>query len=346
MASIQLENGDLKQFGNHVLVLDFWAEWCKPCVQLNSIFDQLAASYHNLKFVKVDAEKFEELTERFEVNAVPTFLFVKAHKVLDRIEGASPAELAQKVASYSKAHTAEPAAAAAEPAAASAPGVELNTRLHQLINQAPVMLFMKGTPAAPACGFSSKIVKLLQDQGVTSFGHFNILSDEQVRSGLKVYSNWPTFPQLYVDGKLVGGLDIVTELIEQDEFKPMLAAAATPPPAASAQAAAAPAAAEDLQTRLTKLINRAPVMLFMKGHPSAPKCGFSSKIVDIIKSFNIPFDSFDILNDEEVRQGLKTLSNWPTYPQLYVNGKLVGGLDIVKEYVADGQFEDVLKGNV
>lgn len=67
------------------------------------------------------------------------------------------------------------------------------------------------------------------------------------------------------------------------------------------------------------------------GSPSSPRCGFSSSIVQILKENGIQFDYFDILSDENVRQGLKTYSNWPTYPQLYVHGKLVGGLDIVKE---------------
>jgi len=80
----------------------------------------------------------------------------------------------------------------------------------------------------------------------------------------------------------------------------------------------------------------------MKGSPEAPKCGFSSKIVDILNTNNVKYGSFNILADEEVRQGLKTLSNWPTFPQLYAKGKLVGGLDIVKELADDGQLQDVL----
>lgn len=72
-------------------------------------------------------------------------------------------------------------------------------------------------------------------------------------------------------------------------------------------------------------------MLFMKGNPTDPKCGFSRQIVALLNEENIQYGTFDILNDNEVRQGLKQFSNWPTYPQLYVNGTLVGGLDILKE---------------
>lgn len=71
------------------------------------------------------------------------------------------------------------------------------------------MLFMKGTPAAPQCGFSRQLVALLREKGVR-YGFFNILADDEVRQGLKAFSDWPTYPQLYLDGNLVGGLDIVS----------------------------------------------------------------------------------------------------------------------------------------
>lgn len=86
---------------------------------------------------------------------------------------------------------------------------ELHRRLSALVAAAPVMLFMKGTPSVPQCGFSRKLVGLLREHGVR-YGFFNILADDDVRQGLKEYSDWPTFPQLYVGGELVGGLDIVS----------------------------------------------------------------------------------------------------------------------------------------
>lgn len=86
---------------------------------------------------------------------------------------------------------------------------ELHKRLGELVKAAPVMLFMKGTPSAPQCGFSRQTVSILREKGIR-YGFFNILADDEVRQGLKEYSDWPTFPQLYVDGDLVGGLDIVS----------------------------------------------------------------------------------------------------------------------------------------
>ena len=76
----------------------------------------------------------------------------------------------------------------------------------------------------------------------------------------------------------------------------------------------------------------------MKGSPANERCGFSRTIVALLREHAVTFDSFDILTDNDVRQGLKKFSDWPTYPQLYVDGELVGGLDIVQEMAADGDL--------
>ncbi|KAK4982279.1 glutaredoxin [Elasticomyces elasticus] len=92
---------------------------------------------------------------------------------------------------------------------------ELHERLSELVKAAPVMLFMKGTPSAPQCGFSRQTVSVLREHGVR-YGFFNILADDEVRQGLKEFAEWPTFPQVWVGGELVGGLDILKEEFEND----------------------------------------------------------------------------------------------------------------------------------
>jgi monothiol glutaredoxin len=101
---------------------------------------------------------------------------------------------------------------------------DIRSRIEGLIKGSKVMLFMKGTKPFPACGFSNAVVQILKKEGV-AFETFNILADGEIRQGLKEYSNWPTYPQLYVDGKFVGGCDIVTELHQSGELSKELAAA-------------------------------------------------------------------------------------------------------------------------
>jgi Grx4 family monothiol glutaredoxin len=99
---------------------------------------------------------------------------------------------------------------------------------------------------------------------------------------------------------------------------------------------------KSVEDRCKELIESAPVMLFMKGTPSNPQCGFSRTIVGLLNKAGIEFSSFDILADEEVRQALKVFSNWPTYPQLYGHGTLVGGVDIVRELFEEGSLKKEL----
>ena len=97
----------------------------------------------------------------------------------------------------------------------------LKQRIEGTIGQSRVVLFMKGSKHFPQCGFSAQVVQILKQKGA-EFKDVNILADADLRSGLKEYSNWPTFPQLYVNGQLVGGCDIVTSLNESGELKTVL----------------------------------------------------------------------------------------------------------------------------
>ncbi len=100
---------------------------------------------------------------------------------------------------------------------------------------------------------------------------------------------------------------------------------------------------DELRKRIKETIESDRVMLFMKGSPSMPQCGFSAAVVGVLKEQGVAFGSFNILADQELREGLKEYSSWPTFPQLYVGGTLVGGCDIVKAMHASGELTKVLK---
>jgi monothiol glutaredoxin len=101
----------------------------------------------------------------------------------------------------------------------------------------------------------------------------------------------------------------------------------------------------DITQQISHLLGSGKVVLFMKGNADMPQCGFSANTVAILRHLGVPFKTFNILNDPEIRQGLKEFSNWPTYPQLYVNGKLIGGNDIVTEMYQSGELQEFLKNN-
>ncbi|HSG58278.1 MAG TPA: Grx4 family monothiol glutaredoxin [Woeseiaceae bacterium] len=99
--------------------------------------------------------------------------------------------------------------------------MSVNERIEEQLKSHDVLLYMKGTPDFPQCGFSGQAVAALKAVG-KPFAYFNIFEDEEIRQGLKEYSNWPTFPQLYVKGELIGGSDIIVEMYHSGELKDLL----------------------------------------------------------------------------------------------------------------------------
>ncbi|KAH9933564.1 glutaredoxin [Epithele typhae] len=214
-----------------VSLINFWAPWAEPCKQMNEVVLELARKYPQVLVLQVEAETQADIAESFEVEAVPTFVILRGHTLLGRISGADAPALTQALADHARApssllpqsHTDRAPAAPADDAPPESESAEaLAARMRALMTQGPVVLFMKGSPDAPRCGFSRRIVALLRDQGVGSFAHFDILQDDAVRQGLKELNRWPTFPQLIVNGEFVGGLDVVTEMAENGELKEML----------------------------------------------------------------------------------------------------------------------------
>ena len=101
----------------------------------------------------------------------------------------------------------------------------------------------------------------------------------------------------------------------------------------------------DAQNRIREMVNENTVFLFMKGTPEMPQCGFSMRATQILQHLQVPFGTFNVLEDPEVRQGIKDFAQWPTIPQLYINGEFVGGSDIMMEMFQSGELEQALQFN-
>ena len=103
---------------------------------------------------------------------------------------------------------------------------DVQQRIDQLVKSHRVVLFMKGSAQFPMCGFSGRAVQILKACGVTDLATVNVLDDDGIRQGIKDYANWPTIPQLYVNGEFVGGSDIMAEMYQSGELQPLLSAPA------------------------------------------------------------------------------------------------------------------------
>ena len=101
--------------------------------------------------------------------------------------------------------------------------------------------------------------------------------------------------------------------------------------------------ADEALVKIEEQVKKNKVMLYMKGNPNFPQCGFSAHTIEILKSYDIPFETADVLADQEVREGIKRYSNWPTIPQVFINGKFVGGCDILHEMHESGELGSMLK---
>ena len=97
-----------------------------------------------------------------------------------------------------------------------------------------------------------------------------------------------------------------------------------------------------VQARIEALVASSPIVVFMKGNKLMPQCGFSNNVVQILNALAVPFETFDVLSDMEIRQGIKDYSEWPTIPQVYVNGEFIGGSDILIEMYNSGELREKL----
>ncbi|MEM6520754.1 MAG: Grx4 family monothiol glutaredoxin [Cyanobacteria bacterium P01_C01_bin.70] len=99
----------------------------------------------------------------------------------------------------------------------------------------------------------------------------------------------------------------------------------------------------EVKERIETLINSNKIMVFMKGNKLMPQCGFSNNVVQILGVLGVPFETFDVLSDSEIRQGIKEYSSWPTIPQVYLNGEFLGGSDIMIELYQSGQLQETVE---
>lgn len=197
-----------------VSVVLFSAEWAEQCTQILDVLADLSKKPQYaaaIQFLNVPAEELSEVSLKHQIDAVPTVLFIRNGTAIDRIDGVDIASLSMMCKSFVDENESEIGENASN----------LNDRLKALVNRAKIMIFMKGDRNTPRCGFSKQLIAIVNESNL-SYDTFDILTDEEVRQGLKDYSDWPTYPQVYVNGELIGGLDIIKELVANNELNATL----------------------------------------------------------------------------------------------------------------------------
>ncbi|KAK1443841.1 glutaredoxin family like protein [Babesia gibsoni] len=167
--------------------------------QLCTVLESLKQDFPQIAF---EALEHSVVKDKVKVNALPCFLCYKGGKVVNTLEGCSTSMLVTFVRGWSKESSQETTL----------------ERIKRLIAENPVILFMKGEKENPFCRFSRAVVNMFNESGIV-FEGYNIFEDPELREELKVYSNWPTYPQLYVNGNLIGGHDIIKELFENGALR-------------------------------------------------------------------------------------------------------------------------------
>uniref|UniRef100_A0A2R5LED4 Putative glutaredoxin-related protein n=1 Tax=Ornithodoros turicata TaxID=34597 RepID=A0A2R5LED4_9ACAR len=305
-----------------LIVLYFRADWAPQCKQVDDLIPDLVQDKElsHAVFCRVEAEEAQELCAKFGIESVPTFVVLLKGDSVAKVEGVDMVNLVQKVKDLKiKLELSTPI---------TATGQETMNKLKEITNRAQCVLLLEGTPEEPVGEHNRGAVEVLKRLQVP-FSSFNVNGDPAFRDQLlsRIAAPAPvSYPLLFVNNILVGGIDKIKTLSQTGELEKLLPKT------------------KSLTERLDELINAAPVMVFMKGTPESPCCGFSRTLVEIFRKTGVTYKSFNILADEEVRQGLKKHSNWPTYPQIYAKGSLVGGLDIIKELEEAGELKSTLQG--
>ena len=263
-----------------LLVLYFHAPWAAPCAQMRTVLETLASSYLptdplSISFFSIDAESLPEISESYDVTAVPFLVLQRDGKTLETVSGSDAIKVRTAV------------------------------ERHYSSGDAP-----------------DKKVSLPPKLEVT-----NKFDDESVGANQSTYHRANNAPSTNGDSNNAKNLSSYAPSTSDPPTAPSMSGSAdlsstSPNPLPETDQ-------DDIDARLASLVKAAPVMLFMKGTPSSPQCGFSRQLVGILRERGVRYGFFNILADEDVRQGLKTFADWPTYPQLWVGGDLVGGLDIV-----------------
>jgi len=188
-------------------------------------------------------------------------------------------------------------------------------KIKALLSSYPVVIFIKGTPHDPFCKFSKAFIKTLKETKI-KYKSFDIFKDDYLRCYLRLYSGWKTYPQIYINSKIVGGVDKLNELVAKGEFLDMVPLECK---------------REGILNDIQKYLEAHPLVVIGKGTEETSKCKNTLKVYNILKSNGIKFEIFDVMKDEFAKVIIKEIYNFDHYPALFLNSKYIGGANELKK---------------
>lgn len=223
-----------------------------------------------------DAEEAVQVADEFEVTMVPTIILTDSRKkLLEKITNLVPTQAVAKIK-----QTMETYAASFE-----AERRKYFQKLEKMITQNKIMVFIKGTPQNPFCQFTKQILSLLKDVNV-QFSYYDIRTDEDMAYWLKYYSKFPTFPQLFINGELIGGVDLFTQLIQSNKAD---------------QKIPAECKLKNIEERYERTVKLYDTILFMEGTPNEAKDEETKQLVQMLHAHGVRYACFDLHFDEQMK---------------------------------------------
>lgn len=275
---------------------------------LFEFYQEIIENYQVSVFFISSEDSTEVLFKHYKINKVPMNFLLIGLKPVQVVEGTDIPMLFQSIEKYSSSFESNLEQARKEQTE------YLNSLIHT-----PLCVFLKGTQSQPKSRRSKKIVRILNGY---LYDSYDISTDIELLESLKKLTNSTVFPQYFVNGNFCGSLEQLVESTQNGSLSKQIGG--------------------DLNTRLLKLINSHKCIVVMMGSKEEPICGFSKRLIALFAEYSLDYDSFDISIDAEVCEGLKVLSNWPTFPQVYVHGELIGGLDICMQMHTEGTLKEAL----
>lgn len=274
--------------------------------------------YKHLVFTWIDCDKLTDIVEKHEVDTVPTILVFHPHKSdVDKIVNPSPETLNEEIEKQNDYYK-----------------ITLQNEKERVFNEIEVILssfpmvcFIKGTPTEPKCKFTRRLLAHVNKYDLT-FKHVNILEEPRIRQWLKVYSNWQTYPQVYINKEFIGGIDIIDELVEGDEFIEMVPKECKKLPPIEI---------------FEKMLHSFDVIVLIEGTPDKTTAESSKSIIKSLDDNSVKYVTVDYtILEQQVLDHIKNQHGVPEFPYIFLKTKPFGTEEALRKICEEGKLETVI----